>query len=47
MAEVPLTQPCKNCHSSGTIFPGKTLKSKSKTCPVCKGSCKVPYQPKH
>lgn len=35
---------CSNCLGSGTIFPGKKLTSKSKVCPVCKGSCKVPAE---
>jgi len=42
-----LTMPCKNCHATGTIFKGKSLKVGNSTkCPVCKGSCKVPYEGK-
>lgn len=45
-APPPLTTKCGNCLGSGTVFPGKSMKSKSKVCPVCKGTCKVPYKPK-
>lgn len=46
IAEPPLTTKCNNCLGTGTVFKGKTFKAASKQCPVCKGTCKVPYQPK-
>lgn len=33
---------CKNCFGTGTVFPGKTMKAKSKVCPVCEGTCQEP-----
>lgn len=38
-----LRMKCYNCLGSGTVFPGKTFRAKSKQCPVCKGECTVPY----
>lgn len=40
----PVLVKCQNCHGTGTVFPFKTAKSKQ--CPVCKGKCKIPKEPK-
>ena len=43
-----LTQSCRNCHGTGTVFRSRTLKvGNSQKCPVCKGTCKVPYEGKN